>query len=269
MTIYIGKKLRFELPGERERVLKAMRGVIAALTALAVITGAACLVLWFLQKGHTLELGDSLSASDILGEDAVFGADYDPSYIEKPGVYYFTVIKNGKERQVRLSVVDTRAPQVTVKDIKCGVGGPYPKVTDFIDTVSEAGELQGEFVTPLPEMKSFDTYEAQVRFFDESGNKTEIFDVKVTLIYDNTAPKITLLCEEVIYTGTALDYNALVTLSDDCAGELTLTVDDSEVIWEEPDEYKVYLLAEDAVGNQSEKVILTVIVPEPEMDAAG
>ena len=180
MKVYLSKKhdIKFNIPIDREKAEYVMCRVILILSALSVVLAILCLVLNFGIKRIKIEAGDSLSAATIANyEGAVFGDGYDPDCLNHVGVYYFKVISRDKEINVRLEVVDTKPPVVTVKNVKCAIGGKYPLAIEFIDTVVEAGNYTGEFVTPLPEaFYAPGIYTAQVRFSDEAGNKTEIFD---------------------------------------------------------------------------------------------
>ncbi len=278
MIIKISKKIKFYVPIEQEQLLKIMKYVIISLSAAALILGIICGILYFRTGRITVEAGTNITAADITGnENSYFGDDFDADCLNRPGVYYFTVITDGKEQEVCITVVDTKAPAVTVKEIKWPQGnrGRDPKPEDFIDTVVEAGELIGEFIEPLPEFdKGSAVYRAKVRFADGAGNKTKIFDVVLRLELDSEAPKIKVLQNTVeIKVGTLSEetgmdmmsvYYDLVNVTDNCAGDLTITVDDSGVDYATSGSYTVYLTATDMVGNRSEKVSVTVeIVEEP------
>ncbi len=274
MIIKITKKIKFYLPIEQEQLLKIMKYVIISLSAAALILGIICGILYFRTGRITVEAGTNITAADITGnEGSYFGDDFDADCLNRPGVYYFTVITDGKEQEVCITVVDTKAPAVTVKEIKWPQGNRSrdPKPEDFIDTVVEAGELIGEFIEPLPEFdKSSAVYRAKVRFADGAGNKTKIFDVVLRLELDSEAPKIKVLQNTVeIKVGTLSEemgvdmmsvYYDLVNVTDNCAGDLTITVDDSGVDYTTPGSYTVYLTATDMVGNKSEKVSVTVLI---------
>jgi hypothetical protein len=274
MIIKISKKIKFYVPIEQEQLLGIMKYVIISLSAVALILGIVCGILYFRTGRITVEAGTNITAADITGnEGSYFGDDFDADCLNRPGVYYFTVITDGKEQEVCITVVDTKAPAVTVKEINWPQGNRSrdPKPEDFIDTVVEAGELIGEFIEPLPEFdKGSAVYRAKVRFADGAGNKTKIFDVVLRLELDSEAPKIKVLQNTVeIKVGTLSEemgvdmmsvYYDLVNVTDNCAGDLSLTVDDSGVDYGTPGSYTVYLTATDMVGNKSEKVSVTVLI---------
>ena len=274
MIIKISKKIKFYVPIEQEKLLGIMKYVIISLSAMALILGVVCGVLYFRTDRLTVEAGSSLTAADITGnKNSHFGDDFDPDCLNHPGVYYFTVITDGKSREVRIEVIDTKAPVITVKEIKWPMGDfRSPKPEDFIDTVVEADGYTGEFIEPLPEFnKNSEVYKAKVRFTDGSGNKTKIFDVVLRLeLYDSEAPEIKVLQDTVeIKVGTLPEENGrdmmsfyydLVKVTDNCAGDISLTVDDSGVDYTETGSYTVYFTASDMVGNKSERVSVTVLI---------
>ena len=272
MTVFINKKhgLKFNIPGERDKVIRYTRVLITALLAISVILAIFCAVLFFQTKHVTIEAGQALSAADIAkNEAAVFGNDFDPDCVNHAGVYHFTVLSKGEEIDVRLEVKDTQAPKVTVKNVCTAVGASIPDPTEFIDTVYEPDSYTGEYVKKFSEIKSMGTYSAKVRFTDASGNKTEIFDVNMTIIVDTEAPEIEVKSDIVTYVGEAVSYKQNITVKDNCTGEITLTVDDSEVELSEAGEYTAYVYATDAVGNRSDKVKVTVRVYSEEITQAA
>lgn len=271
MVVKITEKIKFYLPVEQERLLKIMKWVIISLASLALVLGSVCGVFYFMTDRLTVEAGSRITAEDITGnKDSYFGADFDPEWLNSAGVYSFTVITGGREQTVQLTVVDTKAPEVKVKQINWPIGADRaPKAEDFIDTVSEADEFSGFFVEEFPEFKRMGEYSAKIRFKDASGNKTEVIDVTLSLVSDSEGPKIRLLADAVavkvghdIAESGKQFYFDMALVSDNCAGDLRLEVDDSGVDYTEVGRYTVYFTAYDMVNNRSERVRFTVDVVE-------
>ena len=251
---------------KREKIQTMLFYQIIALFALSLIFGCICAVNVLRYKNVTVEAGQYISAAAIAKDDgAVFGDDYDPDYVNHAGIYYFTVHTLKNDIDVKLHVKDTKAPIVKVKNIKIAVGGNNPSPFDFIDEIIEPDGYYGEFISEIPKFKTLGEYDVKVRYFDESGNKTEVFDVKMQLVYDSVAPEIKLDGDIITYVGEAVRYMQYVTLSDNCAGELSLEVDDSQLDLSCAGEYTVFLAATDAIGNKSESLKATVKV----LDAEG
>lgn len=264
MTIYINKKkgIGFSIPVEKESAERVLRCVIAVFVALSVILGVACLIFALNYRWVTIEAGEELDISRIVkDESAAFGEDFDPDCVNHAGTHYFDVITEKKIHKVCLCVRDTKAPEVTVKDIQCAVGGNLPTPKDFIATIYEPDDFTGEYVTALPEIKAMGTYSAEVRFTDASGNRTKVFAVNATIVVDTEPPQITLPEQVDVTVGGELICDVI--LSDNCIGELSYTVNDSEVDLTKAGRYQAYVTATDAVGNQSAPVTVTVNVTEP------
>ena len=263
MIININKKanLKIYIPINAERARRVMLRIIVALSALAVICGIVCLAL-YLQVTHvTVEVGGTLTAAEIAkNDDAVFGDDFSADCLNHAGVYRFTVTSGEKLLDVRLKVVDTKAPDVTVKDVYFAIGGPLPAAEDFIESVYEPDGFSGELLDDFPEMKSPGSYPMRVRYTDASGNKTKVFNVNMILIYDSVAPTVEVADDIFVYIGESVAYRSVISVSDNCIGEITLDVDDSLVNTDEEGDYEVTLTAIDAVGNKSAAHKLTVHV---------
>lgn len=274
MLIKITKKLKFYIPIERSIARKVAIATVATLGALVLIIGIVCAVLFLQTDRLTVEAGNVISAEMLTGDpDAYFGADFDPEAVKGVGVYYFTVYSGGKERQVRLEVVDTKAPEIEVKRIKWPIGRVRaPIAEDFIGSVVEASEFSGYFVEELPEFTKMGEYRAKVRFVDESGNKTKIFEAYLDLVSDGEKPTVELTVSSVTakigYDGAAAEksiYNGIATVKDNCAGDTRVEIDDSGVNYNKKGRYTAYVYGYDMVGNRSEKVALTVeVVDIPE-----
>ena len=269
MVIKITKKLKFYIPIEQTNARKVAVAVVAALCTLALVIGIACAVLFLQTDRLTVEAGSDVTAEMLTGDnDAYFGEDFDPEAVKKVGVYYFTVFSGGKERQVRLEVVDTKAPEIEIRRIKWPVGrarAPIPE--DFIGSIVEASEFSGYFVEELPEFKKMGEYRAKVRFVDESGNKTEIFEVYLDLVSDGENPTVQLTKSSVTakigYDPAAAErsiYEGIATVKDNCAGDTRFEIDDSGVNYNKKGRYTAYVYGYDMIGNRSDKVALAVDV---------
>lgn len=268
MVLYLNKKhtLKVCLPIEQDRLQKILICIVAWLSVSALLLGSVAIAFFVQIKHITLEAGDSLSVSDATDIEGAVFSGFDPAFTSKPGVYYFTLIADGKEREVRLKVVDTKAPDVKVKEVKCAIGCPLPLPEDFIDTVYEADSYKGEYITPFAEIDRMGEFEAQIMFCDPSGNKTDVIDVKMSVISDNEAPNIKLIREKVVLSiGQKEDLLQYVSVSDNCVGEIKLEVDDSRVNYGEEGKYTVTYTASDASGNVS-RVDLVLLIEKNDVE---
>ncbi len=262
MTVYISRKakIKFNIKLDCEDVRRYLLIAIAALSLLALGLFTACMILNAQFTRVNIEAGERFFAEDIMGDGAVFGDDFDVECLDREGVYYFTVKTPDGDERVRLSVKDTRAPVLTLKDAYFAVGGDFPEPLDFIAHADEAGEIEGEYLTPYPELKKPGEHVMKVRYSDGSGNKTEIFEVKMIQIYDNEPPEMTLSPVMICEVGEAVEYKPHITLTDNCVGALSFEVDESGLDTSAVGDYSVRIVGRDAVGNKTEAVRVTVRV---------
>ena len=262
MTVNKGKKTGSKLNIRLQRDALVKIAVIAA----AVLTLAAVgliVAISSLESQYTrlkIEAGERIAAEDIMGTGASFGEDFDPDCVNHAGVYYFTVYTQSGAERVRLSVKDTKAPEIVTRDVYFAVGGEMPTPMDFIESVYEPDDFTGEFLDELPDVKKPGEHTLRVRFTDASGNKTEIFSVKMTEIYDNEPPEMDVSPLIVCEVGGTVIYKPYVTLSDNCIGKLSFSVDESGLDLSSAGDYDVYFTGRDGVGNMTVRQRVTVRV---------
>ena len=264
MTVYLNKKagIKFNIRIYYENIVRIL---ILSISVLTVIAIGLVIAIASLESQFTrvkIEAGERISAEDIMGEGARFGEDFDPDCINHAGYYYFTVYTDAGVEKIRLSVKDTKAPDVVLKDVYFAVGGEKPTPTDFIQSIYEPDGFTGEFLDELPDMKQPGEHTVRIRFTDASGNKTEIFSVKMIEIYDNQPPEMDLSPLIVCEVGGTLMYKPYVTLSDNCIGKLSFSVDESGLDLSTVGDYDVYVTGRDGVGNMTKKQKVTVRVVE-------
>lgn len=221
--------------------------LILALALCAVYFCASCAA----QK--TIEAGTALTAQELTGDaDAVFGEDFDPDCINHHGTYTFTVISGEKKQKIRLKVKDTVAPKGTVNErTYFAVGATLPDPVECFAAVDEVDSYTAEYVKKPEHLDSLGDYTVQVRLIDASGNRSPVYSAVLTLIYDKEPPQIHGAQDLVIYTGEAAIYEKNIKLTDNCAGEIRLTVDSSKVDNTVPGTYPVVYTATDTAGNQT------------------
>ena len=95
------------------------------LSALLLFTGCT--------KNTTIEAGQSITPADLTGdENAAFGADFDPDCVNHAGKYTFSVISGDKTTKIKLTVKDTVAPTMQVKQVYWAVGTEVPDPKYFV-----------------------------------------------------------------------------------------------------------------------------------------
>lgn len=262
MTVKFNEKtgIKLNIRLKRESFVKAM---VIVTVILAVAAVGLCIAIASLESQYTrfrIEAGDRITAEDIMGEGASFGEDFDPDCTNHAGVYYFTVYTQSGAERIRLSVKDTKAPEVVTRDVCFAVGGEMPTPIDFIESVYEPDDFTGEFLDELPDTKKPGEHTLRVRFTDASGNKTDVLSVKMTEIYDNQPPEMDVSPLIVCEVGGTVIYKPYVTLSDNCIGKLSFSVDESGLDLSSAGDYDVYFTGRDGVGNMTERQRVTVRV---------
>ena len=208
----------------------------------------------------TIEAGQRVTPYDLTGDaSAEFGADFDPDCVNHAGKYTFSVISGGKNVKVKLTVKDTVAPTMEVQRVYWAVGTELPDPKYFVASTTEADYYTGEYVGDLPNFTSYSDYAVKVQYTDASGNQSPVYDVILTPCKDDVPPTIEVRDVEC-RVGEGIVWRNYVTLTDNCAGEIKLTVDSSRVNFNQEGSYTVYYTATDASGNvaQAQATVLVV-----------
>ncbi len=228
------------------------------LSALLLFTGCT--------KNTTIEAGQSVTPYDLTGDaSASFGADFDPDCINHAGKYTFSVVSGGKNVKIKLTVVDTVAPTMQTKQVFWAVGTELPDPKYFVASTTEVDTYTGAYIGELPEFTSYADYAVKVQYTDASGNTSPVYDVILTPCKDEVPPTIEahdIKCN----LGEGIVYRSFVTLTDNCAGEITLSVDSSQVNTGREGSYTVYYTATDAAGNVSRAQATVLVVTKTVTD---
>ncbi|MCM1025411.1 MAG: hypothetical protein NC432_03190 [Roseburia sp.] len=135
------------------------------------------------------------------------------------------------------------------KEVTCNVGGPLPKLQEFL-----IGDIAAEFVTDLSSLDLSDagTHDITLRINGE--------DFQSKLVVVDTVPPVISGAEDItIYVGDTIAYRKNVTVTDNCPGEPQLEIDNSQVNPNAAGSYPVVYRATDASGNVAERTITVTI----------
>ncbi|MCR5196787.1 MAG: DUF5011 domain-containing protein [Pseudobutyrivibrio sp.] len=198
-----------------------------------------------------VELGSTIKATDFLkdpSQEAYFTSDTDVP-TNQAGTFKVG-IKTGHYRyRCKLEVVDTVAPEVTVKDVT-RIMSEKPSATDF---VKEAKDLSGQvnvyFANDIS-MDALGEFPVTIVAEDPSGNKTESqATLKIVNEYNKVPPVFEGQLDKTIYTGSGVSYKTGVVAIDDEDANVDFTVDSSQVDLDTPGTYTVTYSATDSMGN--------------------
>lgn len=225
-----------------------------AAAALVGLWGLSCLSVTGCTPGikWKIEAGDDLpDPFELLGEEGGAYVDgYDPTIVNRPGTYELFLQKaDGKQRKVVLTVVDTTEPVVTAKHVYYARGGQAPQAADFIDTIEEVDTFEAYFEGDAPTVDTLGDFDVTFRVKDASGNVSDECHSVYTVVEDATPPTFVSLPPISTYLGASVDYLDGVVATDDCVGEVTVSVDDTAINMAEVGTYTVTYTATDARGN--------------------
>ena len=157
-----------------------------------------------------------------------------------------------------VSCIRETPTELVWKDLTWAVGAPLPHASDFV------AELPDGYTARFAEEYRFQTlgeYELCVILTDARGRESE-HNVKFTLVIDNEPPVMEGVTDLSVYVGDGISYRSGVSLSDNCDGEITLSVDSSAVDHTKEGVYTVCYTATDAAGNETVKEIQVYIYQE-------
>ena len=214
----------------------------------------------------TLELGSSVSKGDILMNaekdgDLLDQAALDALTTAAVGTYPISATTaDGKTGTCQVTVVDTVAPSLKVKDVTVYDGEPVT-LDDF---VVSATDLSGPVTTKLlqqPNTLVAGTSAITVEATDCNGNKTTA-DVTLTVKKDTTAPVFSGLKKLSTDPNKKPNYTAGVSATDDRDGQVSYEYDDSQVDLSKSGTYTVIYTARDKAGNQAREERKVVVLAD-------
>ncbi len=135
---------------------------------------------------------------------------------------------------------------VHTRDLRVGIGARLPSGSDFFSSLPEG--YTAAILTDYAELSRMGEHEIRLSVVSPSGSTRE-FLAKLTLVTDTVPPTIDGITDISVQIGDAIAYRKGITVTDDCFGEVTLTVDSSKVDPAKEGSYPVVYTATDAAGN--------------------
>lgn len=207
----------------------------------------------WLRESCTLELGQTLTPEMLLtypGKDAgLLNEDTLKEASAGLGEHTLTVSTGNTSALCVVSVVDTTAPSLTVKNVQC-LPGVTPEIQDFVVSATDlSGEPAVSFAEDLPDPYAEGTHHIAIDATDSSGNTTRA-EATLWISGDQNPPKIQGADKEMtVEKGTTPDLLTGVTAVDDIDGSCDVSVDTSALNLAKEGTYSITYFAMDNSGN--------------------
>ena len=238
----------------RKKKIKHIKALMISLACLIAVTVA--LIVVFNRLGDTIkiEAGEKIDLCEIFNKnDVEFDSDFNTDNLNHPGTYEATILIGNKTRKVKFIVTDTQAPNIKVYDhVYVSSTENLPTPEQLVKEGYDPDGYTGKFLTNMDyDFQMGKSYSLTVVYSDPSGNKTSAFEVKVSFIEDTEAPKISVPEDITFATDDAISYKSLISVTDNCIGDVTFEVDDTAVDYKTPGVYSATVSATDISGNSS------------------
>lgn len=216
----------------------------------------------WLRAEYLMEVGHVLTKEDLIldpavNEEVLLQAALDHVTWFGVGTYGVGGTWNGETRDCTVTVVDTTAPELQLKELSI-YADEEATAEDFVESLNDASRTaEVHLLTELKFGEVGSVQIVQIEAVDASGNKTVA--ETVLRIIEDAAPVFSGLDDIVTNVGKTPDYRAGVTALDDRDGELTFQIDCSAVQLQNAGTYFAIYTAIDSAGNKTEMVRRIVV----------
>lgn len=224
----------------------------------------ACNVFYvWMYETFTMELGDRAEPGDLLIDPVKDAAlldrgDLDTLNTSPAGTYTITSADGDLECDCVVTVVDTTAPELVLKEVSFYIGGTAV-LEDFVESATDlSGEVTLELLTEL-DLETPGVHTVEVSATDASGNVT-VGETTLEILTDTTPPSMYGLSNMTVSKYADIDYYAGVSAYDIMDGYVEFTVDTSRVnVAERGTYYAIYTTWDDSGNTASywRKVVVT------------
>lgn len=217
--------------------------------------GESKLIINWLRTSFTLELGKELKKSDLvdveLDGDKINQKEIDKINDSPVGEYKIDVELKGKTYTTTITVQDTKAPTLTLKDVTVYIGQTknITKNSFIVKAEDESGKVTTTMKTTLDSKKK-GTQEVEIEAIDKNGNKVTK-KAKYILKEDDVGPVFYGLSDKTVEKHSTVNYTSGVSAKDAIDGKVEFTVDSSKVNTSKAGTYYATYTAKDSKGNKT------------------
>ena len=212
------------------------------------------LSLGWLKRNVTIEAGEKDVKNSLvvnrkedankIPDSAIKGID-----VTTAGVYEIVVNYGGEDYFSKVTVVDTTAPTLVLKDVSIYENAKVSK-DSFISKVSDnSGKVTTTLNTNI-KYGSYGTQTVSIEAKDPSGNVTTK-EAKLTIKEDKKGPSFSGLGALNIKKNASVDYKKGVKATDNVDGAVDFTYNDNSVKYDTAGTYYVTYTASDSKGNKT------------------
>ena len=258
------------------KLSKYKKQLTIILSLMLVIVGIVFFVLnmsslELLSTNQSIEINSEVDFTSYIKE--VKNGDIEDVVIDGSGVnvnqlgdYIVYYTYKDKTQELTLSVVDTVAPVVEVKELSV-LQGTKVTIEDLITNISDATKTTSSFEAEYDFSKE-GKHDVNIIVEDEGKNKTTV-KTTVEILVDKTAPVISASDFKVKLNSNA-DLKEYASVKDDYDKNPTLTVDKGNFDSAKEGTYEITFSAKDDFGNTStKKVNVTVYKPVQNTTSSG
>ena len=153
------------------------------------------------------------------------------------------------------------AREATVRDLTWPVGASLPVAEDFVEELPDGWSARFADADWYSTISEYREYTVKLILTDGSGRERE-YEVHLQFVDDNEPPVLSGVQDITAYVGDGISYRNGVSATDNCMGEVKITVDSSAVDHTKEGVYTVLYTATDAAGNIATEEIRVYIYKE-------
>ncbi len=219
----------------------------------------------------THELGEKLEKSEILIDEKVGSKELTNSVLSsvntnEVGEYEIKFSYKEKEYKTKVTVKDTKGPDITVNNLKVYIGSKAKKNEDFLRKVTDPSGVKDVRYEGKLDYSKLGEQKLKIIATDNLGN-TSTATATLTVKKDDEGPVFSGLKDITIRKNESINYEAGVKAVDRKDGNCSFTVDSSKVHTNETGTYYAIYKASDASNNTTtKKRKITVLYDSTDVD---